>query len=392
MDPAWKELREDFPALKHGVYLNAAAASPVPRVVTKAVKKFYRQLEEHGDYHWDNWLEAVERVRGTVARLVNAEPDEIAFVPNTSSGINLVVDLIGSDGPVLSDELEFPAVTLPWIHRGIPVSFVPAIEGVLRLESFQADYAPKAATIAISHVQFSNGCRQDLDAFGALKATRHLVVCGSQSVGAFPVDVKGSCIDALAVGGHKWLCAGYGAGFVYIARPLLEKNPPRAVGWQSVEDPYAFDNRNIRLLASNRRTELGCPPFGPIFALGAAAEYLLEIGIEKIQERVLHLNEYLTFRLERRGYTVLSPGEAHRSGQTLVAAADPDGLVGFLRERGIAVTRKPEGIRVATHFFNSEEDVDALLTALADYGKASGTSAQPEPAGEPEAAKPADPD
>jgi cysteine desulfurase / selenocysteine lyase len=378
VETAWKELRADFPALEYGVYLNAAAASPIPRVVRRAVSQFYEQLEQRGDYYWDSWLEEVEAVRGTVARLVGAEPDEIAFAPNTSTGVNLIVDLLAGDGPVLSDELEFPAVTLPWIHRGIPVHFVPAIEGVLRLESFQAQYAPKASTIAISHVQFSNGCRQDLDAFGALKADRRLVVCGSQSVGAFAVDVKASAVDALAVGGHKWLCAGYGAGFVYVARTLLESHPPRAVGWRSVEDPFAFDNRTVRLLGSNRRTELGCPPFGPIFALGAAAQYLIDIGIEKIQERVLHLNEYLTFRLERRGHTVLSPGGPHRSGETLVAAERPDELVAFLAERGIAVTRKPEGIRIATHFYNGEEDVDALIEALAEYGKGAGDATPPD--------------
>ena len=72
---------------------------------------------------------------------------------------------------MLSDELEFPTVTLPWIHRGVPVHFMPAVEGVLRIESFAASQAPRAATICVSHVQFSNGCRQDLDAFGRSRAT-----------------------------------------------------------------------------------------------------------------------------------------------------------------------------------------------------------------------------
>ena len=151
---------------------------------------------------------------------MGAEPAEIAFVPNASTGINLIVDLLEGDGPVLSDELEFPTVTLPWIHRGVPVHFMPAVEGILRLESFARDQAPRAATIAISHVQYSNGCRQDLDAFGALKDGRHLVVAASQSLGAFPVDVRRSAIDALATSGNKWLCAGYGGGFLYVRREL----------------------------------------------------------------------------------------------------------------------------------------------------------------------------
>lgn len=369
MDPVWKELREDFPATKSQIYLNAAAASPTPRPVAQAVAGFYRDLEQGGDRYWDDWLARVEDVRSKAAAFINADPDEIAFVPNTSTGINLIADLIASDGPVLAGEMEFPTVTLPWIHRGVPVDFVPAIEGVVRIESFSPEYAPRAATVALSQVQFWNGCRQDLKAFGAIKAHRHFVVSGSQAAGAFPVDVKEASIDGFATAGHKWLCAGYGAGFVYISRALIEKRPPRAIGWLSVQDPFGFENRQARVLPSNRRVEMGCPDFGPIFALGAAIDYLSAIGGDKIAERVLYLNELLTFRLERKGFIVLSPGGQYRSGQTLVEMEDPERCSAFLREKGILITPKPEGIRISTHFYNSEEDVETAVQALVEYAK-----------------------
>jgi cysteine desulfurase / selenocysteine lyase len=367
MGTIWEDVRRDFPGLAGKVYLNAAATSLTPRPVREAVLAFYRELEEGGERHWDAWLERREAVRARVARFVGAQPDEIAFVPNTSTGINLIVDLLEGDGAVLSDELEFPTVTLPWIHRGVPVRFVGAVEGVLRLESFTEGEAPHAATIAISHVQYSNGCRQDLDAFGRVKGSRRLVVCGSQSVGAFPVDVARSGIDALATAGHKWLGAGFGAGFCYVSRALLAARPPRAVGWMSGEDPYAFDNRHQRILRSNARTETGCPPFGPIFALGAAVDYLAGLGADRIAERVLALNMYLTFRLGRESFEVLSPGGPHRSGETLVRLADPSRAHAFLLERGVHVTEKPEGVRVSTHFYNDESDVDACVAALVEY-------------------------
>ena len=369
MDPVWKELREDFPATRSQIYLNAAAASPTPRPVAQAVAGFYRDLEQGGDRYWDDWLARVEEIRIKVAGFINADPDEIAFVPNTSTGINLIADLIAGLGPVLTDEMEFPTVTLPWIHRGVHVDFVPAIEGIVRIESFAPQSAPRAVTIALSQVQFANGCRQDLKAFGAIKANRHFVVCGSQGIGAFPVDVKESAIDAFATAGHKWLCAGYGAGFVYISRALLEKHPPRAIGWLSVQDPFSFENRQPRVLPSNRRVEMGCPAFGPIFALGAAIDYLSAIGSDKIAERVLFLNELLTFRLERKGFSVLSPGGSYRSGQTLVETEDPERCAAALREKGILVTPKPEGIRISTHFYNSEEDVETAVQALVEYAK-----------------------
>ncbi len=369
MPPAWAELRPDFPALKNHVYLNAAAGSPTPRPVREAVARHLREIEEGGDVPWDDWMERRERVRASVARLVGAEPEEIAFVPNTSTGMNLIAEMLAESGPVLSDEIEFPTVTLPWIHRGVPVHFVPAVEGVVRLESFAVAHAPRAATIALSHVQFSNGCRQDLAAFGALKAHRKLVVSGSQGLGAFPLDVHASGVDALATSGHKWLCAGYGAGFLFVSRALLAAHAPRSIGWLSVQDPFAFQNARYTLLPGARRAEMGCPSFAGIFALGAAVEYLNGIGVAAIAERVLELNVYLTTRLERAGFEVLSPGGEHRSGQTLCAVPAPSRAAEFLRERRVIVTEKPQGVRISTHFYNDESDIDTCVAALQEYVK-----------------------
>jgi len=366
MATQWSEIRRDFPAVTRCVYLNAAAASPTPRPVRAAVDAFYRRLEEEGDGPWEEWLAEVEAIRARVARFVGAEADEVTFVPNTSTGINLIVDLLAEDGPVLAVEPEFPTITLPWIHRGVEVRFVKPEAGALPASIFTKDRAPQAATIAVSHVQFSNGCRVDVEALGALKSGRNLVVVGSQSLGAFPVDVRRAGIDAFATAGHKWMCAGYGAGFVVIRRELLARRPPRAIGWLSVENPYAFDNESYRLLPSAKRSEVGCPPFAPIFALGAAVDYLSAIGAEPIAERVLALNTYLTDRLRQAGLEVLSPGGAFRSGETLCGVSDPPRIAGRLRERGILVTEKPEGLRIATHFFNDEPDVDACVSALAE--------------------------
>jgi selenocysteine lyase/cysteine desulfurase len=88
------------------------------------------------------------------------------------------------------------------------------------------------------------------------------------------------------------------------------------------------------------------------------------IGIGPIAQRVLELNSYLTSLLEQAGLAVLSPGGAHRSGETLVQLSDPRGTCRALRERGIHVTRKPEGVRISTHFYNNEEDVDRCVAAL----------------------------
>jgi cysteine desulfurase/selenocysteine lyase len=364
MSREWVEIRRDFPALARSVYLNTAAAGPIPRPVREAVDRFYRELEDDGDACWEAWLERQEDVRRDVAAFVGAQPDEIAFVINTSTGMNLIADLLAEDGPVLTDTLEFPTVTLPWIHRGTELHFVePGADGALQASAFAADEARRSATLLVSHVQYSNGCRQDLPSFAAAKSGRHFVVCGSQALGALSLDVVRDGVDALACAGHKWLCAGYGAGFVYLSRALVERRP-RTLGWLSVEEPFAFDNRRYRLLPAARRVELGCPHFGGVFALGAAVRFLAAIGRERIEARVLELNTMLTDGLAHAGFRVLSPGGAHRSGQTLVALNDPARATAFLCERRVLVTEKAQGVRVSTHFFNDEADVEAGIAAL----------------------------
>jgi len=367
MATIWDEIRADFPGLAHQAYLNAAAASVTPRPVREATEQFLRQLETGGETHHGKWTLQREVVRAKVSAFVGARPEEIAFVPNTSTGLNLIVDLLEGDGPVLASEIEFPAVTLPWIHRGVGVRFVRPRAGILDAESFAEDAAPRTATIVLSHVQFSNGCRQDLDAFGAVKGGRHFVVCGSQSAGAFPVNVRQSHIDAFATAGHKWLCAGHGAGFCYVRKELIDVRPPRSVGWMSGEDPYAFDNRHMKVLPTAARVETGTPSFGPIFALGAAIDYLSQIGHEEIAERVLALNLYLTSRLHKERFEVLSPGGSHQSGQTLVLVSDSRRARQYLATVGVHVSELPEGLRVSTHFYNNEEDVDRCVEALVLY-------------------------
>jgi selenocysteine lyase/cysteine desulfurase len=366
MSRDWDDLRKDFPGTKDRVYLNAAAGSITPRWVRQEVARYQEELEEGGDEHWDLWLAQMEVVRERVARFIGAQADEIAFVTNTSEGMNILAELVAGDGPVLSDELEFPTVTLPFAHRGAQMQFIPAIEGELRLEMFDEVHAPRAASIVVSHVQFSNGLRIDLEALGELKGRRPLIVCGSQSVGAFEVDVKAMKIDGLACAGHKWMMAGYGAGFVYVSRDLLTR-APRGLGWRSVKDPFSFNNRAGIPVAAARRYELGCPAFPGIFALGAAVSYLDGIGRHQIQTRILQLNTALTSSLIHDDFEVLSPSGAGRSGQTLVAFDEPGEVTAFLRARGIMVTQKPEGIRISTHFFNNEEDIAKLLIALKIY-------------------------
>ncbi|HWT01092.1 MAG TPA: aminotransferase class V-fold PLP-dependent enzyme [Pyrinomonadaceae bacterium] len=365
----WSKVRRDFPLLERTAYLDSAAAGPIPRPVMEAGAGFYGEMMEGADARWDEWLDRREGVRRAVASFINAEPEEIALTTNTSTGMNLIVDALAGRGHVISCELEFPVSTITWLHRGTRVLFVAPTAGELRAGDVQRAMNEETAVVCVSHVQYSNGFRADLEELGQSKKGHALVVNASQSAGAFALDVKRMGIDALCATGHKWLLAGYGSGFVYLSRRLLEETRAHAVGWMSDEEPFEMSNRACRVRRdAAARAELGCPHFAGIFALGASVDYLARLGAENIERRVLTLNRHLTERLSEKGWRVLSPlrDESMRSGETLVAAERPKRVVAHLARRGVAVTEKPEGIRVATHFFNDEEDIARLVDALED--------------------------
>lgn len=366
----WQEIRKQFPATQHRAYLNTAAAGPLARTTVSAATHYYDQMMADGDSHWDEWLEQGEVVRRKVADFINAEPDEIGLTTNTSSGMNVIVDVLAGRGEVISSELEFPVSTIPWMQRHIPVHLVKAIDGAVTIDSIVEAMTRTTGVISLSHVQFSNGFRLDLANLGENKAKHAFVVNASQSAGVFPIDVKRMGIDALCATGHKWMLSGYGSGFVYISRELLAATKPRAIGWLSVQDPYAMRNNEIHLRHdAAARVELGCPHFAGIFALGASLDQMDMIGKESIQMRALALNQRLTERLLESKWKVLSPlqDESFRSAQTLVASDNPAQLVEHLRQCGVAVTEKPQGIRVATDFFNNEDDIDHLMDGLNSY-------------------------
>jgi selenocysteine lyase/cysteine desulfurase len=363
----WAEIRKQFPVTNRLAYLNSAAAGPVSIAAHAAATDYYQKMLTDGDVYWNRWLAEREATRARLAKFINAEPDEIAFTTNTSSGMNLIVDALEERGEVISSELEFPVTTLPWMHRRIPVHLLPPVEGEVRIQSIRDAMTNNTGIVALSHVQFSNGFRVDLNELGRNKGDHMLVVNASQSAGAFEIDVKRMQIDALCATGHKWMLAGYGSGFVYLSRNLLRQTRSRGLSWLSVEDPFEMRNAELRPRHdAAARIELGCPHFAGIFALGASVKLITEIGIENIQERILDLNQKLTGRLAENNWRVLSPlaNETPRSGETLIQVNQPAEVVRALFRRGVIVTEKPEGVRAATHFFNDESDIERLVSGL----------------------------
>lgn len=365
MSSKWQKLRRDFPITKACIYLDHAAGGPIPLPVSKRIQAYYTSHIQKADFAWPKWIEEREVVRRKVASFIHADPSEVTFIQSTSQGMNLIAELLACEGAVLTNEIEFPSSTLPWIWRGVDVIFQEAEGGRIPLSKMKSLLSSKVKTIVSSLVQFATGFRQDFRKLGQLKGNRFLVINATQGFGAVSVNVKAWNADFLCTNSYKWLMAGYGGGILYIRKEWLEKFKPMSVGWRSMKEPERMDNRRIDVRRDAARYEWGCPSFPTLFAVGAAVDYLNAIGIEAIEKRVLALTGYAIEELERKGYEVITPKADHeRAGIVIFRFANAEKLCKKMLGRKIYVSARGAGIRIAPHFYNTFEEIDSFLRML----------------------------
>lgn len=371
----WARTRSFFPVSRELVYLNHAGVAPISTRAAEALARYAAEATGRGAFHYDAFYDAeVERVRGRAATLLGARREEIAFVKNTTEGLGLVAQgLAWQPGDrILSCDLEYPSNVHPWWSlrdRGVETVLLPGREGRLPIETVEAALAsPDVRLLALSSVEFGSGARNDLAALGALCRERGVLFCvdAIQSLGVLPLDVSALGVDFLAADGHKWLCSVEGCGIFYCAASLQERLRPRVIGWRNVADNRDFDRYQTELQTSAIRYEEGTPNTPGLFALGAALDLILELGVDAIAERVLGLTEALVTGLAARGATVVSPRGAEASGIVAFRWGEEPAprTVARLRAAKLCLAARRGCVRASPHFYNDEREIEALLAAL----------------------------
>jgi selenocysteine lyase/cysteine desulfurase len=369
--PSWDRIREDFPVTEKYIYLSNAAISPIPKQVLEESSKFYQELSEHGGALWEVWAEKMEQTRDIYAKFIHAHKDEVGFTHSTSEGMNIIAHMLSSKGSVISNELEFPSSTLPWLNRDADMIFVRPKKGKILKEDIASSINQNTKTVVVSHVQYSTGWRQDLAELGELTSKKglYLVVNPTQSLGALCFNVRDFNIDFMASNGHKWILSSFGIGAIYLKKEYLEDlerfKPPfySQLGQKQTE---IFDNKKIDMSSTASRFELGSPHFSNILSLKSAIEYITRIGIEQIEKRILYITEYLVEKLRELNVEIISPldEEKGRSGIIVFKERNAQDIIRKLERRRIMVSARGDGIRVSPHFYNNENDIDRLASEL----------------------------
>lgn len=359
------ELRSKFPALRHWTYLNSASGGPLALTTARAGFEPYELMLQAGDLGWEQQHEAMEDARVALAALAGATADELAFTRNTSHSVSYVANMVWEEGlrRVVVLEDEFPASTLPFLHRGFDVAFVKAVDGRYRLEDIEAALEGRELLVA-SHVMYRTGFTLDPAALAKLCASKgaRFLVCVTQSLGALAVDFRGWGADYLVATSHKWLCAGYGAGLLAVRESRWGRWP--VIGWLSNQHAGRMRNDVLELNPRPRALEGGCQPSPSILAAGAAAKLWLGADVDRVDARVRELNGALRRRLREAGFPAPEWNRAETSGITVVPVPLAPAVVAKLQEDRVVVSARGAGVRFAVHAFNDERDLERAVEAL----------------------------
>jgi cysteine desulfurase/selenocysteine lyase len=367
-------IRAQHPVTERYAYFDHAAVAPMCAAARDAMVRHAQESAEHGDVHYGQWDRRIEAARASAAHLIGAQAGEVAFLKNTTEGIAFVAEgLRWQPGDnVVIPEREYPANVYPWMNlaeRGVEVRWLPHRDGRVHIDALPEVCDARTRLVSLSFVQFASGFRTPLAEVGRFCRARNCLffVDAIQGLGAFPLDVEADGIDFLAADGHKWLLGPEGAAIFYCRASRRNDLRLIEVGAGTVINRREYLTYNLTPALDARRFEAGSGNLPGVFALGAAVEYLMSVGIDAIAARVLALTDRLCAGLAQLGWTVLSsrrPAEA--SGIVMFSHPQhaPEATWRALHREHIILSLRAGVLRASPHFYNTEGEIDRLLAAL----------------------------
>jgi kynureninase len=366
--------RDEFPILARKTYLNSCSLGALSTRAMAGMARFQELWNEYGAQAWYRlWMSEIAAVREKFARVIGAQPHEIALAPNVSIALSEItsgLDL-GNRNKVVMADMDFPTLAYQWLvrqGRGVEVDFVRSADRMtLPAEAFASHIDERTGLVATSRVFFLSGYVQDVGRLAEMAHAKgaYLLVDDYQGTGQIPIDVKAAGIDFLVSGTLKWLMGGPGLAFIYVRQDLIPTLKPTVAGWFSARDQFQFRTTEFEYKDDAARLEAGTPAVAPIFAASGALDIVLEIGVQRIRERTMFLADDLIRRVQAKGWPIRSPLDSReRSSIVMLGLEHPEEIVHALSERDIIVDYRPGLVRVSPHFYNTIEENQRIVEAI----------------------------
>jgi cysteine desulfurase/selenocysteine lyase len=374
-------IRSLFPVTDKYIYMNHAAVAPLSTRVRDAMQALVQDVTLNGSANYEDWCRTYEETRRSAARLVKAQPHEIAFMRNTSEALSAVANGIDwrEGDNVVSCNVEFPSNIYPWLRLGeahaVQMKLAGERDGRIDPDDLLSLIDDRTRVVTISWVQFASGYRSDLARIGKFCRERDIifVIDAIQGLGGLNLDVERDYVDAFAADAHKYLIGPEGIALLYLSDRVIDRIKPTVLGWTSVKNYEQFSHRGVEYKLDYRegaeRFECGTLNTAGVYGLGSAIDLFLEVGPEKIEEYLLGLSDYLARRLTSKGYKVVSPRNAGETSAIVTCRHErhtPSDLHRLLRARNIQTAPRMNRLRISPHFYNTREEVDTLIETLPD--------------------------
>ena len=384
------DLDEEFPLTKKMIYLNTAAVGVCPKSTIEVMENYIKDRCNwlKGGEGWresvNKWLERVNESKRLFAKLIGSKESEVAFVPNTTTGINTVLSMmpLKSGENIVTTDLSYPMGAIACLkqrERGVKTRFVKNINGEVRIEDFEKAIDDNTSVVMVDQAGWYNGFLHDLKAISRI-AHEHgafLIVDAVQSVGGLKIDVKREGVDFLATSTYKWLLGGpytLNAGYLYIDEEYIDSFQPLFVGNQTIDkEPLKtniydrFDLYDLKYRRGIERFQIYPRNELAYVAVENSMRILLNHGINKIEEYIKKLGTLLINGLLESGFKLQTPVEEDKRLYVNVKVKNNRELEKKFYENNIVVSARIGGIRVSPHFYNREEEIEIFLSKLKEF-------------------------
>ena len=377
------KVREQIPLLRSSVYLDNAGAGPPPLSVHAAMQSFLDEWRDYGE-KWESWLLEIVKTRELFARLINASVEEVACIPNVTSGLAAIASALPHkpEQNVVVSELNFPTNVYMWHalrEKGLisEVRVLKAKNGQIPLSDFERAIDDKTAAVSLDYVSWINGCKEDIPRITEIAHVHGalMIVDAFHAVGVIPVDVRRLGVDVLTCGAYKWLMGPHGTAFLYVKHDALGRLEPSIVGWHGISDSVVarvlknqdtfgrpFDLSGVTPADDATRFEWGTWSVITVVGARAAIEFTLKYPPQERAPLIERLNGRLIDGLSNKGKRLTSPVEKdRRSGIVTFEVEDAARVALRLQKEKVVVAPRVNTLRVSPHFYNKEQEIDILL-------------------------------
>jgi kynureninase len=372
--------RSEFPIVDTCTYLVSHSLGAMPKKTADYLQQFADQWSSRGVRAWyEGWWEIGRETGNILAPILGVGNNTISMHQNVTVAQGIIGSCFTYEGArrkIVMTELEFPSnhyLYEGFRRYGAEIVYVPSVDPIrLDLQRFLDAIDERTVLVPISLVLFKSAFITDVKTIveRAHRVGALVVVDAYQAAGTVPMDLAGWNADFAVGGSVKWLCGGPGAGYLYVRPDLAKTLRPAFVGWAAHESPFEFATGEIRYHDAPERFQSGTPNVPSLFSARAGYEIVASIGVPAIRQRSLTLTRRLIDAARAAGLRLHTPSDdRERGGSVVIDMSNRDGqqIADELIRRGVIIDYRPgAGIRMAPHFYNTEEDIDRAIATLTE--------------------------